>query len=96
MAGEDIVERRAGGVGRRGWRYLAGAVVATIAAGFVAPVLSYAVLTGAAIGAWVTRQDAIVRWTLTLLALVLVAALVLGFSATADHGSTGGPISHRP
>jgi hypothetical protein len=96
MGRPAIVQDPRVGVDRRGWVYLGGALGATLVAGFIAPILAYLVLAGTAIGAWVTRQHAVVRWTLTLLALAVIAALLLGFSAsTAGHGSTGGPIPVR-
>jgi hypothetical protein len=80
-------------IGRRGWIYLGGTFLAALGASFVVSILAYVVLAGAATGAWATRQHAVVRWTLTVIALALTAALVLGFSAgTAGHGSRGGPI----
>jgi hypothetical protein len=80
------------GEDRRGWIYLGGTAVAAVAAGFIASIVVYAVVAGAAIGAWVTRQTAVVRWSLTVLAVALIVALVLGFSGSATgHGSTGGP-----
>jgi hypothetical protein len=86
---------RLAGLDRRGWVYLGGAIAVTLVAGMIVSILAYAVLAGAAIGAWVTRQDAAVRWILTPLALVLVAALVLGFGVSVDHGSTVGPITRQ-
>jgi hypothetical protein len=97
-AGKRILASRRGAVDRRGWSYLGGAVVATLVAGLFVPILAYAVLAGAAIGAWVTQQHAVIRWTLTVLAVVLVAALVLGFAGSTEvsHGSTRGPITRNP
>lgn len=85
------------GIDRRGWVYLAGSVGTAIVAGFIAPVLAYVALAAAAAGAWITRQHAAVRWTLSLVAVGLIAGLVLGLSVGgAGHGSRGGPISRQP
>lgn len=91
-----VVAGRRFGVDRRGRRYLGAAVLATVAAGLVAAVAAYAVLAGAAVVAWVTRQQPIVRWTLTLLAFALVAGTVLGLSGHVGATSTGGPERSRP
>jgi hypothetical protein len=94
VAGQASFASRRVDVDRRGWTYLGGTLLAALGASFIASILAYVVLAGAAIGAWVTRQHAVVRWTLTLLAVALVAALVLGFSVgTTGHGSRGGPIT---
>lgn len=84
------------GIDRRGRAYLAGATVATVITGFVVPVLSYVVLAGAAAGAWLTRQQPVVRWVLTIAAVALAGALVLALATTSPgHGSRGGSITRR-
>jgi hypothetical protein len=84
-------------VDRRGWTYLAGAAVASLIAVLTVPLLCSAVLAAAAAGAWATKQRPLIRWTLTLLAAFLIAALVFGIAtASVQHGSHGGPITRRP
>lgn len=92
--GADPAARR-GGVGRRGWLFLATTVLAVCLTGLVLGVVAYAVLAGAAVAAWVTRQHPLIRWTLTVLAGALLVALALGLGGTVQHGSTVGPVVRR-
>jgi hypothetical protein len=97
MAVKDGLAARHTTIERRGWAYLVSSVAAAIVAGFIAPVLAYVVLAAAAAGAWITGQQAVVRWALTVLALGLVVGLVLGLSAGGvGQGSAGGPITRQP
>jgi uncharacterized membrane protein YedE/YeeE len=96
VADAKVVAGRRFGVDRRGWRYLGAAAVGTVAAGLIAAVAAYLVLAGAAVGAWATRQQPIVRWTLTLLAFALVAGTVVGLGTHVGASSTGGPDRAQP
>jgi hypothetical protein len=94
---ENTLPPRGVGVGRRGLVYLAGAAAAVLTAALVVGVLAYLVLAGAAAGAWLTRQQAVVRWTLTVLAVGLVVLLVLGLAVGGPGATTrGGPTAPAP
>jgi hypothetical protein len=89
---EQSLPRRWLGVDRRSRVYLGASVVAVVVTGLVAGAIAYAVLAAAAAGAWITRQHPVVRWTLTALAGILIAALLLGLATgSARSGSRVGP-----
>jgi hypothetical protein len=95
MSGDRTLAGQRFGVDRRGWVYLGVALAATVAAGLLAAVAAYAALACAAVGAWLTRQCAAVRWTLTVLALVLLVGTALGLSTGVGHTMRGGPITRQ-
>jgi hypothetical protein len=83
---------RRSGVDRRGWVYLGSSTVAVLATGLLLGAAAYVVVAAAAIGAWVTRQHPVVRWTLTAVTLSLLAALLAGLPVGGTgHTSGGGP-----
>jgi hypothetical protein len=94
---EQAFSRLRFGLDRRGRLYLGGTAVAVLVLGLLAGAVAYAALAAAAIGAWLTRQQALVRWTLSILAGVLIAGLILGLAVGGTGSAThGGPVSPVP
>jgi hypothetical protein len=68
---------------------LALAIATSVGTMLVVPPLGYLVLVGWAIAAWVRHEAPVVKWVLTVLAVLLVVGTALGWAASTSGGVNG-------